>query len=145
MTANVTATSEQSTSEQSTSEQSTSEQSTSEQSSKLSYAVMLEEQEQGKYRATVLGWPECQAFGSTREEALTSLRKLVTERLDKVEIVSLEIDRPKPEHPWMKFAGKYKDDPYFEEMQADIAALRRERDEQMEAYYRQMDAEEEAK
>ncbi|HLO46912.1 MAG TPA: type II toxin-antitoxin system HicB family antitoxin [Kamptonema sp.] len=122
-----------------------SEKSTPEKSSKLTYTVMLEEQEPGKYRATVLGWPECQVFGSTREEALTSLRQLVTERLDKVEIVSLEIDRPKPEHPWMKFAGKYKDDPYFEEMQADIAALRRERDEQMEAYYRQLDAEEEVR
>ncbi|WP_449416187.1 type II toxin-antitoxin system HicB family antitoxin [Phormidium nigroviride] len=122
-----------------------SEKSTSEKSTKLTYPVMLEKQENEGYRATVLGWPECQAFGSTREEALTSLRQIVTERLDKVEIVSLEIDRPKPEHPWMKFAGKYEDDPYFEEMQADIAALRRERDEEMETYYRQMDAEEEKK
>ncbi|MDF0555832.1 type II toxin-antitoxin system HicB family antitoxin [Kamptonema sp. UHCC 0994] len=122
-----------------------SEKSTSEKSSKLTYPVMLEKQENEGYRATVLGWPECQAFGSTREEALTSLRQIVTERLDKVEIVSLEIDRPKPEHPWMKFAGMFKDDPYFDEMQADIAALRRERDEEMEAYYRQMDAEEETK
>ena len=122
-----------------------SEKSTSEKSTKLTYPVMLEKQENEGYRATVLGWPECQAFGSTREEALTSLRQIVTERLDKVEIVSLEIDRPKPEHPWMKFAGMFKDDPYFDEMQADIAALRRERDEEMEAYYRQMDAEEETK
>lgn len=122
-----------------------SEKSTSEKSTKLTYPVMLEKQENEGYRATVLGWPECQAFGSTREEALTSLRQIVTERLDKVEIVSLEIDRPKPEHPWMKFAGMFKDDPYFDEMQADIAALRRERDEEMEAYYRQMDAEEEKK
>ncbi|MDB9512928.1 type II toxin-antitoxin system HicB family antitoxin [Kamptonema animale CS-326] len=122
-----------------------SEKSTSEKSTKLTYPVMLEKQENEGYRATVLGWPECQAFGSTREEALTSLRQIVTERLDKVEIVSLEIDRPKPEHPWMKFAGMFKDDPYFDEMQADIAALRRERDEQMEAYYRQIDAEEETK
>lgn len=30
-------------------------------------------------------------------------------------------------------------------MQADIAALRRERDEEMQAYYRQMDAEEETR
>lgn len=122
-----------------------SEKSTSEKSTKLTYPVMLEKQENEGYRATVLGWPECQAFASTREEALTSLRQIVTERLDKVEIVSLEIDRPKPEHPWMKFAGMFKDDPYFDEMQADIAALRRERDEEMEAYYRQMDAEEEKK
>jgi predicted RNase H-like HicB family nuclease len=122
-----------------------SEKLISEKSTKLTYEVMLEEQEKGGYRATVLGWPECQAFGSTREEALTNLRHIITERLDKVEIVSIEIDRPKPEHPWMKFAGMCKDDPYFDEMQADIADLRRERDEQMEAYYRQMDAEEETK
>jgi hypothetical protein len=40
----------------------------------------------------------------------------------------------------MKFADKYKDDPQFDDMLADIKAYRRERDAETEEYYRQMDA-----
>ena len=71
------------------------------------------------------------------------LRKLLTARLQTTEIVSLEIDLPKPEHPWMKFAGMFKDDPDFEEVLADIAAYRYELDREQKEYYRQLDAEEE--
>ena len=123
----------------------TSAKVTSEQPTKLTYEVMLEAEEKGGYRASIFGLSEYQAFASTREEALANLRQIITDRLDKVEIVSIEIERPKLEHPWMKFAGMFKDDPYFDEMQSDIADLRRERDEQMENYYHQMDAEEETK
>jgi hypothetical protein len=49
-------------------------------------------------------------------------------RLEKAEIVTLEIDPPKAEHPWMKFAGMFKDDPQFDEMLAYIEADRREVD-----------------
>ncbi|WP_235526441.1 hypothetical protein [Nostoc piscinale] len=45
----------------------------------------------------------------------------------------------------MKFAGKYKDDPQFDDMLADIAEYRRELDAEMAEYYRQLDSEEEVK
>ncbi len=109
---------------------------------KLNYSVLIEEVKLGLYSATVWGLPDCKAVGVTREESLKNVRQLLTAYLEKAEIVSLEIELTKPEHPWMKFAGKYKDDPYFDEMLADIEALRRERDAEMEAYYRQLDAEE---
>ncbi|MFE1747375.1 type II toxin-antitoxin system HicB family antitoxin [Coleofasciculus sp. H7-2] len=112
---------------------------------KLTYPVLIEAQKQGSYMASVLGLPDCTTFGATREAALTNLRQLLTARLEKAEIVSLEIELPKPEHPWMKFAGMFKDDPKFDEMLEDIKALRRERDEEMEAYYQQLDAENEDK
>ncbi|MEB3343239.1 hypothetical protein [Okeania sp.] len=69
----------------------------------------------------------------------------MTARLEKVEIVSLEIERPKPEHPWMKFAGMFKDDPDFEEVQAFIEEDRRQLDAEMEIYYHQLDVEEKVK
>ncbi|GAA6616511.1 hypothetical protein [Scytonema sp. NUACC26] len=47
-------------------------------------------------------------------------------------VVSQEIVKPKSEHPWMKFTGKYKDDPQFDDMLADIEAYRRELDAEME-------------
>lgn len=114
-------------------------------SPKLTYDVLIENEKDGSVSATVLGLPDCKAQGATREEALTRLRQLLTARLEKAEIVSLEIEPPKAEHPWMKFAGMFKDDPQFDEMLAYIEADRRELDAEMEAYYRQLDAEDEAK
>ena len=48
------------------------------------------------------------------------------------------------EHPWLKLAGKYQDDPQFDEMLANIEAERRDLDAEMEDYYRQLDVRKEA-
>jgi ferredoxin len=40
----------------------------------------------------------------------------------------LEIEMSKPQNPWLHFAGMLKDDPYFDQMQEDIAEYRREKD-----------------
>jgi predicted RNase H-like HicB family nuclease len=113
--------------------------------SKLTYAVMVEEKE-GNYQATVWGLPEIKATGKTKEAVLKSINQLLTARLVKVELVSDKIDLPsKNEHPWMKFAGKYKDDPQFDDMLAFIEEDRRQLDAEMEAYYQKLDAESEAK
>ncbi|MFB2981947.1 type II toxin-antitoxin system HicB family antitoxin [Microseira sp. BLCC-F43] len=113
--------------------------------SKLTYTVIVEETE-GNYQATVWGLPEIQATGETKETVLKSINQLLTARLEKVEVITDKIDLPsKAEHPWMKFAGMFKDDPDFEAVQADIEAYRRELDAEMEAYYQQLDAEEQAK
>ncbi|BDA70581.1 hypothetical protein CAL7716_047470 [Calothrix sp. PCC 7716] len=47
------------------------------------------------------------------------------------------------EHPWMKYAGVFKDDPTFEQVQAYIEQYRCELDAEMEEYYRKLDAEKE--
>ncbi len=113
--------------------------STADKSYKLTYDVVIETENEGSVRATVWGSLDCQAEGATREEALAKVRQLLIERLSKAEIFKMEIELPKPEHPWKKFAGMFKDDPYFDEVLADIEAFRRERDAEMEAYYRELD------
>lgn len=112
-------------------------------SSKLTYSVLIEEEKEG-YKATILGFPTCQTTGKTREAALTNLRQVLEVRLEKAEIVSLEIDLPKPDHPWMKFVGKYKDDPQFDEMLDYIQAYRHELDTEGEDDDIQLDAEDAA-
>ncbi len=104
--------------------------------SKLAYDVLIEPTESGNYAATILGLSDCKAEGATKEEALTKLNQVVNERLQKAEIVSLEIDNPKAEHPWMKFAGRFKDDPQFDEMLEYIEQYRRELDAEAEADYK---------
>jgi predicted RNase H-like HicB family nuclease len=108
--------------------------------SKVNYSVLIEEKE-GGYQATVWGLPDCQVFAPTREDAIENLNELVNTRLQNIEIITAEIKQPS-QHPWMKFAGKYKDDPQFDDMLADIEAYRRELDAEMEEYYRQQDEEE---
>ena len=111
---------------------------------KLNYSILIEAKENG-YQATVWGLPDCQVFATTKEEAINNLHELMENRLKNVEIVTQEIESPTTEHPWMKFAGMFKDDPQFDDMLADIEAYRRELDAEMEEYYRQLDAEEEVK
>lgn len=93
---------------------------------KLTYDVLIENQQDGRVSATVLGLPDIKSSGATKEEALEKLIQLLQER--KPEIVTLEIEPPQSEHPWMKFAGMFKDDPQFDEILAYIEADRRELD-----------------
>ncbi len=92
----------------------------------------------------MLGWSDCQGSGLTKEEAIANLNQALSTRLETTKIASLQIVNPNAEHPWMKLAGKYKDDPDFDEMLAHIEALRQERDAEMEDYYPQLDEEDKA-
>ena len=99
------------------------------QSFKHNYDVLIEQKGKSKVIATVLGWQDCQTQGKTKEEAVTKLRQMLVERLEKREIISLEIEIPqKKEHPWMKFAGMYQDNPLFDEVLEDIEASRQQID-----------------
>lgn len=80
---------------------------------KLTYDVLIENQEDGIIKATLLSLPEFQALGENKQEALNNLIRLFQVR--KPEIITLEIEPVKTEHPWMKFAGMHKDNPLFTE------------------------------
>ncbi|MEH1960529.1 MAG: hypothetical protein V7L05_11735 [Nostoc sp.] len=81
---------------------------------KLSYDVLIENQQDGMVSAIVLALPDFKSSGATKEEALEKLIQLLQER--KPEIVTLEIQPRQTEHLWMKFTGMFKDDPQFEKM-----------------------------
>lgn len=86
----------------------------------MTYPILLESKKQGGYRATVLGWPDCTAQGATRQEALSRIRQVLSDRLSRAKIIPLEIEPSQPEHPWLKFAGMFKDNPVFDEVVAEI-------------------------
>ncbi|MEA5619423.1 hypothetical protein VB711_16460 [Cronbergia sp. UHCC 0137] len=110
---------------------------------KLTYDVLIENQEDSTVKATLLSLPECQGLGATKEEALNNLIQLFQAR--KPEIVTLEIEPAKTEHPWMKFAGMYKDDPQFDQVLEYIEEYRRELDVEMEEYYQQIETKDKTK
>ncbi len=107
--------------------------------------ILIEQETEGKYQAMVLGWEECKAEGNSREEVITNISRVVGDRLEKSELISLVIQPPKLEHPWMKFAGMYKDNPLFNEVVAYMEADRNTFDREMTADYQQLDAELEVK
>jgi hypothetical protein len=82
----------------------------------LTYTVIVENQDDQTFLATVWNLPDCQAMGNTREEAINQVQQKVTEKLARSEIVTITISDPKPEHPWTKFAGMFKDDPLFDQV-----------------------------
>ncbi|RCJ14649.1 hypothetical protein A6S26_11140 [Nostoc sp. ATCC 43529] len=113
--------------------------------SKLSYSVLVAQEQDGRFSAVVLGLSDCKSSGKTENEALENLQQLLRKRLKNSKIVTLEIDSPQTDNPWMKVAGMYKDNPLFDEVLAEIEAERRQVDAEMEEYYRQIDAESEVK
>jgi hypothetical protein len=68
------------------------------------------------------------AEGATRDDALQKLREIIEGKVAAgAEIVTLDV--PFPEHPWLPFAGMYRDDPLVEEWKQTMAELRRQDDE----------------
>jgi predicted RNase H-like HicB family nuclease len=67
------------------------------------------------------------AEGATRDEALQKLRELIERRVSAgAEIVTLDV--PVADHPWLPFAGMFRDDPLVEEWKQTMAELRRQAD-----------------
>jgi hypothetical protein len=59
----------------------------------------------------------------TREEALAKFKEQLQARLrNGAEIVSLDLTPPK--HPWMEFAGMFKDNPLLQQWKQDMADYR---------------------
>jgi hypothetical protein len=103
------------------------------------FDVLIKPESEGKVSATVLGLPEYTSEGSDRSSALATLQQLLATNLSKAEIVSIDIVVPQPENPWLTMAGRFKDDPHFDEMLDDIAAYRCELDAEMEFSFHEPD------
>ena len=98
----------------------------------MTYYVTVENGTANRYTATVIGWPNCVAEGTTREEAVARVKQRFTERLHQVEIVPIEVESThlelnivSAEHLWAKFAGMYQANPLFDEVLASVQAYRR--------------------
>ncbi|TAE54528.1 MAG: hypothetical protein EAZ87_21960 [Nostocales cyanobacterium] len=72
---------------------------------KLTYDVLLENQEDGTVKATLLSLPECQSLGANKEEALNNLIQLFQTR--KPEIVTLEIEHSATTYPCKEISEKH--------------------------------------
>jgi hypothetical protein len=107
--------------------------------------IIIKNESDRTVSAALLGWPECKAFGETRSQALQNLHDLVNAQLAEAEIVSVKLTNSRSNNPWVRLAGKYENDPQYDEVLAHIEEYRRELDAETEAYYSQIDAAAETK
>jgi hypothetical protein len=90
--------------------------------------VLIENKPDGQYTASLIGWPGITAQAGTESEALSQLRTSLTRQLKHARIVPLDVDWAESDNPWLQTAGMFKADPFADELQASIAAYRRELD-----------------
>ena len=76
----------------------------------------------GQFEATLVGAPDVRATASTREEALAAVESAIKNRLEKGELVALEV----PRRGLSGLFGKFRDDPTLRDICADAYRLRDE-------------------
>lgn len=91
----------------------------------MEYQVFVEQRPQNGFVAKVLGWPELVATGHTKQEAVVNVRTAVEERLAHGEVLQLQIETPQID-PWEAMAGRFADDPTWDEFEAELKRIREE-------------------
>ena len=88
--------------------------------------ILLESTADGSTVATVLEVPDCQTTDETKQGAVEKVQQLLQKRLAKAEIIKIPVpvQASTSDHPLMKFAGIFKDDPDFMEIIKEIRAER---------------------
>src|SRR5438067_1513637 len=98
----------------------------------MQIAVLVERVAGNGYRARGAEPFAISARGATRKEALAKLRGKIESRLKNgTEIVGLEIGAQA--HPWMEFAGMFKDDPWIEDWKKSMEEYRQRIDDDPDA------------
>jgi hypothetical protein len=94
----------------------------------MQISVLVEQVAGNGYRAQGAEPFGFSAEGATREEVIAKIRQLCQARLSSgAEVVTVEVGAPP--HPWLGFAGMFKDDPDFQEVVEIMADNRRKMDE----------------
>jgi len=94
----------------------------------MQVTVFVERLDEYTYRAETAQPMVLVTEGRTRDEAIERLRVLAQQRLTAGEMVRLEIPEVAVPHPWVPFAGIWKDHPDLDAVLEHIAATRRKLD-----------------
>ena len=90
--------------------------------------VLVRREPKGRYRATVLGWPECTASAASRDEAIERTRQSLLDLLAEAEIVQLDIETQPASSGLAQFVGMWADDETFDQFVALMETNRRQVD-----------------
>jgi hypothetical protein len=93
----------------------------------MSIQVLIEPVGNNGFRATTGEPLAVTVEAPTRDEALARLKNQLVARLTNgTELVAVEVDSEP--HPWMKFAGMFKNDPQISDWKESMAEYRRAKD-----------------
>ena len=86
------------------------------------------------YIARAKEWPEIIVEQATRNQAIQQIKtRLIDYLTNQIEVVQIEIPlAPITGNPWLDKFGWFKDDPTFDDLQAEIAVYRQELDQAWE-------------
>ena len=93
----------------------------------MTYDVLLTKKDE-KFIARVRQWPEIIVEGDTEETVLAQARADLKALLTSGRVVQLDLEIEPDEHPWLKFAGVFAEDPDWDLFQASIQQYRTELD-----------------
>jgi hypothetical protein len=101
------------------------------------FSIILEQRVDGTAVASVLEMPYWRVEAATKEQALTDVRQMLSDRLQHIEIIPAATQPVQPENldsivdrveaskrAWLKFAGIFENDPYFDQIMGVIQAER---------------------
>mgnify|MGYP002776993889 CR=1 FL=1 len=100
----------------------------------LTFHLLLKQNDAGQTVASVVEIPDCRVTAATQEDAIAQLQQAITEHFTRAQVVPLQMEittaQPsQPENPWVKYAGVFKDDPYFAKVMEQMNAERQGEDE----------------
>jgi hypothetical protein len=90
--------------------------------------VLIENKPDGKYTASLIGWPNITAQGESESEVLSQLRQSFMAQLRQARIVPLDIDLNAADNPWLQLGETLKDNPLLDEVTQSIEEYRRQLD-----------------
>jgi hypothetical protein len=90
--------------------------------------------ENNKYIARAKDWPEITVKESSRDKAINNIKiRLMDYLTNRTELVQVEVPVEfKTGNPWLEKFGWFKDDPTYDDLEAEIASYRKQLDQEME-------------
>src|SRR5713226_7158769 len=94
------------------------------------YQVLVRSGPSDLFLASVLGMEDCVGEGRTREEAIAKAKAALVERLARGEIVTIDVENGSMSaaNVWRDEAGRFRDDPTFDEFVTETQSERRDLD-----------------
>ena len=94
------------------------------------YQVIVRSGSTDLFLASVLGMDDCVGEGRTREEAIAKAKAALVDRLARGEIVTIDVENGSMSaaNVWREEAGRFRDDPTFDEFVTETQSERRNLD-----------------
>ncbi len=91
------------------------------------YQVIVRSGSTDLFLASVLGMDDCVGEGRTREEAIAKAKAALVDRLARGEIVTIDVENGSMSaaNVWREEAGRFRDDPTFDEFVTETRSERR--------------------